>query len=474
MSDLEKVRSFLREKRPGYEALIDEIRHVADDIKKEVGSGIILRVYSRSEKQAGEELKEATKIADAIEGPVTSSKLRDLDDVIGLTIVVQYPDQIGPVAKRMTDALKGRQIRENGGRDHTGAYYARHDVYRSARTKHQGLRCEVQCKSLLHDAWAAKMHDLTYKPQGAMDGRLKGLVEAISMTLEGLEQQSQIVRDMIVARQNVERRPFQVSLSLLHDELVKGLRSGLTGRRALKGLDALWADVDAARVAGGGLVDSQFEELAARIIDAAAEAARLRVCWLLAVRLVAVQVLPERLALLTNLADTMMEEMATLLADKLFTQRELWAFPVGFYVVQDFGRAIEYADDLLGRADELCLTARSRWALTFNKATWLLERESLRRSKEAVARKVEAQVGALLAELQSDPSFSKNGELVDTEGLLLIVFGKTKEEVRTGIEICAQAASLAGSQDRDVATAYADWRTLVGWRRYFEIAEGSA
>ncbi|HMG47949.1 MAG TPA: hypothetical protein VK614_10875 [Allosphingosinicella sp.] len=475
MSNLDKTRSFIAQKGGAYVELIDEVHQVARGIETELGNSVILRVYSRADKQGGQKLKDVAKIADAIEGAVTENALRELDDIVGLTIVVQYPDQLDIVADRLTSALAPIQIEQIDRKDLSGAYYAKHVTYRSARTPHQGLRCEVQCKTMLHDAWAAKMHDLTYKPQGTMDPRLKRLVEAISTTLEGLEQQSQIARDIIVARQNVEQRPFQESLKLLHAELVRTSQGQWAARGALKGLEGLWSEIDAAEAGTGELDGREFDSLANRIRVAAANTKSLRVRWILAVRLVAIRIRPERLVLLTDLADMMLDEAADLLQRKYLTQHELRLFPIGFYAVGDFARALEYVDKVLAQADALKLNVESRRALKFNKASWLLERESLRPSKPAVAKKVRAEVDGLLNELRGSTALSRHGELDDTEGLLLIVYGTTKGEVRCGIEMCNVAARKAqGAGEQAIANAYADWRTHAGWRRYFELAESGA
>jgi ppGpp synthetase/RelA/SpoT-type nucleotidyltranferase len=474
LRDLEITRLFVLSKGSAYEALIGDVRAIANRLKSEMGSNAILRSYSRAEKQAGEELKEITKIVEAVDSPVTEAKLRKISDIVGLTVIVSYPDQVKPVAERMQQALEAQGIARIAEKEHAGAYYANHRIYRSTRARHQGLCCEVQCKTLLHDAWAAKMHDLTYKPQGAMDVRLRGLIEAISMTLEGLEQQSEIVRNIIVSRQLVERRPFQASLKVLHRGLYRALRDEWTSRGAMKGLEELWATIQEAEERTEELDDRDFESLAARVREAAANPQSAAVCWILAVKLVALRISPERIGLLTDLAGDLMEAAPRLLKTKLITKRELWLFPVGFYVVQDFGHAIEYADRLLAHSRKLGFDEAVNWALQFNKATWLLERETLRQSKPGVYARIGKEVSRLLDNLRADRKYSENGELEDTDGLLLIVYGATKEEVRAGIDKCNQAATFAKDEDeKAVAIAYADWRTHVGWRRYFDLAEGS-
>jgi ppGpp synthetase/RelA/SpoT-type nucleotidyltranferase len=477
MSRLDVVRRFINDYGPRYEALLGTVKAGCLKAKSEFGTSVILRVYSRSDKQGISELKETTKIAEAVGDAPTVAALQDLSDIIGVTIVVQYPDQIQKVLDRVAEILKPGKIVEAAKRKELReTYFATHAVFISHQLRDQGLKCEVQCKTLLHDAWSAKMHDLTYKPQGSIDLRLRGLVEAISATLEGLEQQSEIVRDMITARQMIERRPFQTSLEALHMGLVDTFMGEWTRTGALEGLEELCGEIEAAGVQLG-IADQEEPDLSAlamQITTATAERKRMRVCWILAVRLVGFRIDPDGLLFLSNVAERVMDALPGLLRDGMLTERELRSVPLGFYVVQSFDLAIDFVDRLLEKADAFALTNECRMLLMFNKATWLVERESMRRAKPAVAAAAQREAIRLLAEFQAGYDTSKFVELVDTEGLMKIVFGTTKEEVRKGIHLCNKGAALTTDEEESpVAAAYAEWRAHIGWRRYFELAENA-
>lgn len=475
MRNLDRVRAYVEAKRKAYENLLDIVSGAAKEIEAELGGSYVLDVYGRGDKQGGEKLKEVGKILDAAQGKLDFASLQKIDDIIGVTIVVQYTDQIPLVLDILTARLASQKIAQIKRKLHQGAYYATHAIYESRAARHQGLRCEVQCKTLLHDAWAAKMHDLTYKPQGSMDVRLRNLVEAISTTLEGLEQQSQTVRDIIAGRQLVERLPFQETLKVWHAAWAESLREEWREKGAPAELETLWAAIEAAEVARespGTEGEADLDDLGLRIRDAARAAENLRICWIMAVKVVALTPGHERLALMLDISQMLFEQMPKLMAGQALSEMDVLTIPFGYYLIQDFNRALEYADRLLDQADDIGLSEACRSALRFNKATWLLERESLRYSRPWVASSVKREVSRLLSEFRRKRRFREGPEFTDTDGLRLIVFGCTKEDVRRGIQMCAD--SVGRTQDanaRQAATAYADWRAHLGWRRYFELAE---
>lgn len=91
-------------------------------------------------------------------------------------------------------------------------YHAHHMVFLSDEAKHADLHCEVQVKTMLHDAWAAKTHDLNYKPQGQTDKRLSRMMQVFGDALEFIEVQSELLRHLIHERWNTEvERRWQLS-----------------------------------------------------------------------------------------------------------------------------------------------------------------------------------------------------------------------------------------------------------------------
>ena len=126
---------------------------------------------------------------------------------MGLTVVVKYPDKIPVVIDAIRNGLKSKKIKVGRDEVHVDkdGYFATHVVCSGLFTG-ENLNCEIQLKSLLHDAWSAKMHDLTYKPTGVLDPKLNALMASVARTIESLEEQSILIRDMIKANWNVEEK----------------------------------------------------------------------------------------------------------------------------------------------------------------------------------------------------------------------------------------------------------------------------
>jgi len=474
MSELESVRKYLESHGQSYLEFLTVLRTSCDEVAKELGGQVALRVYDRRDKQGGEGLKDPVKVLHACAKPVKTASLKKVADIVGVTVVVQYPDQIGLFLDRLKDRLSSRNAVEDKRKDHCGAYFATHATYRSTAIAHGGVLGEVQCKTVLHDAWSAKMHDLTYKPLGSMDPRMKDIIEAISQTLQGLEQQSQIVRDMVVSRQRGEQKPFRAALAaflagvegvLLASREDTGEPEGIADLREAVKLFAQACRRESASEEAAGL---NALILAALEADATAGSA-----WLIAVRFASVLPVREAHRFLRNAADMLFDRLAALRDVDLVTEAQMRAIPIGFYALQDFERALEYTDRMLATAESLKLSGEGVGILEFNKATWLLERESLRPSKPAVAASVGEEVEALLAAAKSKLPLTDDEGYKDTEGLRLIVYGTTKEDVRRGIRMCIEAGEpIEGDElESAVAIAYAEWRNHVGWRRYFEMAE---
>lgn len=475
MADLDRVRAFLEANKRSYAELLDVVRAACERVGSLIGGGSVVRVYDRRDKQAGDMLKDASKILDAAGGSCANASLKKVADIVGVTVVVQYPDQIGPFLDKLDAELSRQRVGSPKRKVHDVGYFATHATYTSLNIEHGRILCEVQCKTVLHDAWSAKMHDLTYKPLGSMDPRLRHIIEAISLSLEGLERQSQIARDMVESRQRGERKPFQAAVRLFLQAVEGLLLSASVGRvSALAGLEPLRDEVKALLAGSESTITAEAaSDLSERILAALEDGETAEGAFLIAVRLASGLSEPQASRFLSDAADGLFDRLTDLKGRGLMTEEGMRAVPIGFYVIQDFPRALEYADKLLEAAPALGLSTRSIRILKFNKATWMLERESLRPSKPPIAAKTKEMVDVLLEEVRPDVPEDGRIDLLDTDGLRLIVFGESADEVRRGLEMCMAAGGPVEGDEVEtaLALAYAEWRNYAGWRRYFELAE---
>lgn len=349
MNDWSVVTGVIDEHRTRYEKLLAEVR-AACEVVRAKRSRFVADVYSRGALQDGNEFKRAHKIAAKLRGrdlAVAEDTVLELGDVIGVTVVVRYPDEIDHVVDLIRAELKSRRIRTGKPEKKTikeRGYFATHlictryDIFR--------FKCEIQIKSPLHDAWARKTHDLTYKPAGVLDPRLEALMASIAQTLQTLEEQSILVRDMIQARWDVDqeaRRSVRQAMSkAVHaggDELRKSLATTVSAS-LLAELARLETALESPHVATLPANVKDLVEIMEAIDSCCAEFPGLRLGWLLAGRLAMTR--PEG-------------ELSG------FLRKHVKRF---MRLVDQPGNAAEGFSPLVRCADILCLATRGESALT--------------------------------------------------------------------------------------------------------------
>jgi hypothetical protein len=146
-----------------------------------------------------------------------------LGDIIGATIAVVYPSDIKVVRQIIDEQICATKFKSHsntlatteqaaffGDAKQNGGYYAHHYQleidYNLMRPQLMNARCELQIKTVLHDAWGAKTHDLTYKRAGALDKRLTRQAEVLGDVLAGIDQQSELLRYIIEGRWALDDR----------------------------------------------------------------------------------------------------------------------------------------------------------------------------------------------------------------------------------------------------------------------------
>src|SRR5262245_51895029 len=110
---IDVVRDFYHEARPNYLILLRTVEAICKELEAKLGKHVVVRVYTRADKQNGNEpLKELEKVYAACPRPVNRENLRSVQDIIGVTVVVQYPDQIESTLDKIRAKLVEKGIRE--------------------------------------------------------------------------------------------------------------------------------------------------------------------------------------------------------------------------------------------------------------------------------------------------------------------------------------------------------------------------
>ncbi|SFK37277.1 hypothetical protein SAMN03159338_4064 [Sphingomonas sp. NFR04] len=229
------VRAFLEANRDRFKSDLHAVRKLVEELSQnEPGLRSIYKIYSRGDVQGFDELKTARKVRlkfnEFNEGRgLSEASLFDVPDIVGFTIVVPYPSGISAVAEALDRAIDAKRLKpvsmgksedvgirtKHGRALGSKGYYACHYNVRTVGAGTARPVIEIQIKTLLHDAWGAKTHDLTYKPSGRIGEELLTSFDLLGSNLANLDQQSDALRTSIVRSSEVrerKRRAVQVAV----------------------------------------------------------------------------------------------------------------------------------------------------------------------------------------------------------------------------------------------------------------------
>jgi len=475
-SGFRRAEKFLEQYRHDYLDLLDRLQQAARKARETLGPSVIHDIYGRGHGlQVASPFKDARKIAFKARrdyGRVTNETIAKLNDIIGLTVVVQYPDQVEPLRKALRKFL-GNAIKvasQETHRDRNG-YFASHVVY-SKRCVTEDLRCEVQIKTLLHNAWSAKMHDLTYKPIGMLDPRLRALMGSIASTLESLESQSQLIRDMIKAGWNVEQDTRRLAREEIFSDLLRWnhelWKSSGVEAEALR----LKVRIEEAEawIAQEPTESARFDELIAAVKQCCSDPERIRFGWLFAGRIATLRPDREMIRFFISQVDQWLDTASHQIVGGKARGEEVGAVPLMLYVMGELDLAIDYSDQILADSNFNCLDADRRVSIAFNRSNFLVEREYHYPSADKSQRdQIKSEALATAQDIETADVPGAEAGAADLRGLVAITFADTMDEVREGIRLCMNAAQHSPADEQDLSEAYADLNVRLGWRRYFEL-----
>jgi len=141
--------------------------------------------------------------------------LSNVEDLIGIKISCPYPSDRREVIKRMR-AVSGFVVRPE---EDEKAKILRKGGYRGYHYTVQldwplllnnedleGIKCEVQIKTMFEESWDAKTHDVTYKQKKRIDPELTRAMRLLSDELTVLDDWSESLKDKILQRETEERK----------------------------------------------------------------------------------------------------------------------------------------------------------------------------------------------------------------------------------------------------------------------------
>lgn len=169
-------------------------------------SGCVQSVFSRADSDENQPIKSDKKIAIKLHkwrNDPRDTKIYqpgDIHDIAAASVICYYPSDL----EKLVDFIKviggtaDFSFREPDYRDpQKSAGYSAYHVVVDGAGRFAGLKCELQLKTILTQAWGTKTHDLTYKPAGSIDQRLTIHMQKLAQTLNLLDEQSELLKQLI-------------------------------------------------------------------------------------------------------------------------------------------------------------------------------------------------------------------------------------------------------------------------------------
>lgn len=468
LSDISKeIDIYMGVNRDRYRSFIVDLRSEVTDIRNRYDvNRLIYSIYSRSDKQKGEELKSTLRIAqklskwreEASAEHKPMPKVSDIHDVIGLTLVVNFPSDRDAVADYLErdGAFRLFKVKDRKPKE-TNGYHAIHLIISSKSFKYFSVLAEIQIKTMLHDGWGAKIHDITYAPKGRINTSLKSHMDILGEVLRKLDDQSELIKNAIKNKWEIDRKrreacqyallsQLQGDIGTAHDAELTNLVTEIENNKDLFGE----ANLDGPKIAE---TQTKINTLIGRI------GPTWGVCRLMTY-FASLRPNGDMNATAINLIEDWISAIHDDAIGKLratkFRSHAKYALGKFEDAVQDARAALSFAEEI-GRADE---TARAKAALSYFLAEVAVGMPNRSEGLIAEAR--------LLSEAALS-SLSDDDAVKDTRGMVLIAFGEKEEDVREGLRICELAWRNAPDCQKHVAEPFFRLHERRAFRRLLEL-----
>jgi ppGpp synthetase/RelA/SpoT-type nucleotidyltranferase len=395
------------------------------------GRNILYDVYSRADKQRGHEpMKEAWQIKEKVNRERGRYRagfaIQDVVDIIALTAVCPYPSGLEEVSKflRCQAAHGVLHIVDEYTREDERGYRAQHVVVGLCGAKYAGIKCEVQIRTILHDAWAMWTHDVTYKPEGSVPLDIYEQMVQVSKLLSALDESSEILRRRVEREWRHERKLKEECTLHRMRRLVNEPPAEIGRRAAFQGIVADLTLYEATYEISDVLRKVEaFKDRFGYDFDAA--------------RLMTTLAVMQNDDDLDYLALNYIERWAQRDISRAEAERAVSFMGTAYF---SFNRLLQ-AVDLAERALQMAVRNGDEHRIVeckVNLAHYLAsrgdDREGLRRERALL----------LIAEVSTDRGHQMQPSQVDTVGFVKIVFGQTPAEVKEGLDFCTRARRASG------------------------------
>jgi ppGpp synthetase/RelA/SpoT-type nucleotidyltranferase len=458
---VEEIEDFKVQYGKQYERLLLDVRGVLKNVEDYRTHDLIRTIYDRSEKQDGEIFKSPIKIAKKLTDwrrTKPDTKIEDIHDLIGITVVLYYADDAKKIIDLTVDLLSEKNIiplrssGENPSYHKDFGYHAIHLIAVSKSEAHYDLKIEIQFKTMLHDAWGSKTHDLTYKPRGQLDPKIKRIMESLGDSLQAIEVQSETLRNLIQQEKTIDTEHRRTINTLI----ASGLRKRFPESPGIA--KALFEEIESNSeyLSKCSIGDARIQRIRedieknSEIVEGIGPARYLLNVWIACIRISDD---------LNHIAQLSINNVRATMRQKSEMKSFLWAAMMSYFI-RDTERAILLCKQGLRSTGGDTVT---EYQLKNNLCYFLIE-SCGDNPPDIEARKDEA--GKLKAELESDklPTELKAAAKF-TAGTYFVAFGETEKEIRAGISACETAYDDSPTAPEPFVRLLLDVCRRQGWRR---------
>lgn len=427
-----QIREELDELRPRFEAALEFVASTFTTYRKQAGRFLIRAIIPRDPK-----IKEFPRILRKVREAKENGKdlkLKDVGDIIGLKVLCPYPTDVDEVIAWMksNDMIKvltpddaAKKESETGYRGYNFVVTFPEETLQ-VYPHFRGLKCEVQIKTMLQEAWDAWTHDVVYDPETKEDPEEghKYLFKLLADDLKSLDEKSKTLKRQIQKEEkNAERRRRAAAVMYFSEA------------------KSLLADLGV--VEAKPLTPRELKEVAGKLEE------YLNKNGLSSILCKATMVI----GLMQN--DPYYENLALQHAESMVrsnpTSAEAYAVKASIcWARGEFNDAIRFTEKAIDLI-EAGQTASSRrlWEWKGNFAYWVGEAvlDGTLDTSSAKDKGID-----YMKEIMKDPALSTEPGFMDTAGFLDIVLGNTREEVDQGRRRIQEARKAAtGDVAVDVA-----------------------
>jgi ppGpp synthetase/RelA/SpoT-type nucleotidyltranferase len=522
------VLEYLHKERESYLAALEAVRSLLREYQNtKEGSRAIYSITTRSD-YPGErgELKSVRSIVEKViqrrEEQLESGQQMKygpnvMGDIVGVRVICAYPSDVTAVRQYIEMLIHKRKLtlKDPFDQKNEESGYRGLHVTVSVPGPNSRILCEIQISTILQEAWNYKVHPLIYKGRN-IDKRDEQQTKFLSDLLDGIDGQTKVVKDTVVARNAAEEarrlallrtylvRIFNGDASLKtaegRPEILKRIHPSSVDFRRLNPEDAMLVLRLFVRAKRAELLSPATRDQAARHIweQAEAYAAKhdllqmsaafslgLYLCRVFAIAAVCEEgghywePLRGHAYRLRDYAGQSQGNLAVAYRYEGWINSCLGDAAAAVDLTE---RAIECAeaaslpDVVKGAQNNLAYFTAELLDRDARRSRRRLSSDESRTKAKRAAGCIETLVAHAEEDLQREPSSQMHRErllqLRDTEGYLRIATATNPEEVDLGIAQCQQLLQKRNSLSadfRDVAVPYAEYHVRRGRERLFEL-----